>query len=203
VKKTLVFGLSALLMVAFVSSSALAGSACGANKIIKAETTQATTATAQMAAMSPEECAKLCGMTPEECAKACAGKENCGFTQMSVKGMTCGGCESTIKSALSAIDGVHHVIKVDHKEGIALVCCDLTKVDGQALTTAVINKGYQAEIIPAVAKTSDTNAKVDAATGKACTPGCAKTCAAHAKIGGCTGAKGDNDTKTPPKSDEG
>jgi copper chaperone len=201
VKKILVFGLSALLLVAFVSSPALAGS-CGGHKTTKAETAKATTASAKMHGMSPEECAKLCGMTPEECAKLCGDKKNCGFTQMSVKGMTCGGCESTIKTALASVDGVHHVIKVDHKEGIALVCCDPAKVDGKALTSAVINKGYQAEIIPAVAKTTAAEGEATKVAGKACKPGCAKTCPSHAKTGGC-GSKKADETKTTPKSDEG
>ncbi|MCK4462108.1 MAG: cation transporter [candidate division Zixibacteria bacterium] len=199
VKKISVFGLSALLMVAFVSSSVLAGAGCGMHKTTKAGTAQAATASAKMHGMSPEECAKLCGMTPEECAKLCAGKENCGFTQMSIKGMTSGGCESQISKTLASIDGVHKVIKVDHKEGIALLCCDPTKVEGKTLTTAVINKGYQAEIIPAVAMTTDAPAKTETASGKiGCSPTCAKTCATLQKTSGCPSGK----TKVK-KSDEG
>ena len=205
-KKILVFGLSALLMVAFVSSSALAGAGCGAHK---AET-KAVTSTAKMhgmtaeecaklCGMTPEECAKLCGMTPEECAKMCEGHANCDFTRMSIKGMTCGGCETTITTALSSIDGVNRVIKVDHKEGFALVCCDPTKVEGKSLTSAVINKGYQAEIIPSVAKTSEAKANWEPASTKiGCSPTCAKTCAALQKTTGCPSGK----TKTK-KSDEG
>jgi copper chaperone len=217
VKKILVFALSALLMVALVSSSALAGANCGGSKTADktaktcgAKATQASAKTEGMTpeqcaakmGMTPEECAKLCGMSAEEHAKLCAGKEHCGFTQMSVKGMTCGGCESSVKSALSSVDGVHKVIKVDYKTGTALVCCDPTKVDGKALTTAVTNKGYEAEIIPAVAKTTTTDDKASKVAGKGCAPGCAKTCAAHAKTGGCTDKKTDK-TKTTPKSDEG
>ena len=195
VKKIMVFGLSALLLVAFVSSSALAGEGCGAHK---AEA-KAVSASAKMHGMSPEECAKLCGMTPEQCAKMCEGHANCDFTRMSIKGMTCGGCESQISKALSSIDGVNKVIKVDHKEGFALVCFDPAKVEGKALTSAVINKGYQAEIVPAVAKTSDAPAKTEAASGKiGCSPTCAKTCASLQKTTGCPSSK----TKTK-KSDEG
>ncbi len=195
VKKISIIGLSALLMVAFVSSSALAGAGCGAHK---AEA-KAVTASAKMHGMSPEECAKLCGMTPEQCAKMCEGHANCDFTRMSIKGMTCGGCETTITTALSSIDGVNKVIKVDHKEGIALICCDPTKVEGKALTSAVINKGYQAEIIPTVAKTSEAKAKTESASGKiGCSPTCAKTCAAHQKTTGCPSGK-----TTTKKSDEG
>lgn len=196
VKKIMVFGLSALLLVAFVSSSALAGEGCGAHKV-SADKSKATHAGCKV--MSPEECAKLCGMTPEQCAKMCEGHTNCDFTRMSIKGMTCGGCETTITTALSSIEGVNKVIKVDHKEGFALVCCDPTKVDGKALTSAVINKGYQAEVIPAVAKTSDAKAKTESASGKiGCSPTCAKTCATLQKTTGCPSGK----TKVK-KSDEG
>ena len=196
VKRIMVFGLSALLLVAFVSSSALAGEGCGAHKV-SADKSKATHAGCKV--MSPEECAKLCGMTPEQCAKMCEGHANCDFTRMSIKGMTCGGCESQVSKALSSIDGVNKVIKVDHKEGFALVCCDATKVEGKTLTSAVINKGYQAEIIPAVAKTSEAKAKTESASGKiGCSPTCTKTCAAHQKTSGCSGGK-----TTTKKSDEG
>lgn len=217
-KKVLAIALSALLVVAFVSSMAVTSSACGGDKTAttsaaKTSAVEATQASAktegmtleQCAAkdhMTLEECAKLCGMTPEECAKLCGGRENCGFTQMSIKGMTCGGCESTVTTALSSVDGVYKVIKVDYKTGTALVCCDPAKVDGKALTTAVSNKGYEAEIIPAVAKTTTTDAEMKSASDKACDPGCAKACPAHVKAG-CTGTKKTDDSKTKQKSDEG
>lgn len=120
--------------------------------------------------MSLKECAKLMGMSPEECAKMYDSKRNCTITQMSVKGMTCGGCEQSVTASLEAVPGVLKVIKVSHEDGIALVCCDPTKFDGAAMTKAVADKGFEAMIMPAVAKTAD---------GKA-------GCAAH---GNLTGAK--------------
>jgi len=199
VKKLTLFGLSALLLVAFISSSALAGPGCGAHKAA------AKGDGANCQKLTQEECLKLYGITAEECKKMCADHENCGFTKISVKGMTCGGCESQVTSALAKVDGVNKVIKVDHKGSYALVCCDPAKYDGKALTSAVINTGFQAEIIPAVAKGDAPTAKAASASGKAgCSKSCAKTCASHAKSGGCASSKtADKPTeKTETKSDE-
>lgn len=209
-KKLTLFGLSALLLVAFISSPALAGPGCSAHKI-SADKAKG----AECNYMTADKCLKLYGMTPEECKKMCADHENCGFTKISVKGMTCGGCESQVTSALSKVDGVNKVIKVDHKEGYALVCADPTKVDKKVLTAAVINTGYQAEIIPAVARTDGPVAKTLTASGKAgrsktCgskanfgSKTCAKTGVSQAKAGGCPSSKtADNTDKTDQKSDE-
>lgn len=182
-KKLTLLGLSALLLVAFISSPALAGPGCSAHKISADKASGA-----QCQKMSPEDCLKLYGMTPEECKKMCADHENCDLTKISVKGMTCGGCESQVTSALSKIDGVNKVIKVDHKEGYALVCADPTKVDKKVLTAAVINTGYQAEIIPAVARIDGPDAKTQTASGKA---GCSMSDADKAKSG-CGAKKGAN-----------
>lgn len=205
-KKLTVLGLSALLLVAFISSSAFAGPGCSAHKISADKASGA-----QCQKMTPEECLKLYGITMEECKKMCADHENHGLTKISVKGMTCGGCESQVTSALSKIDGVNKVIKVDYKEGFALVCADPTKVDKKVLTAAVINTGYQAEIIPAVATIDGPEAKTQTVSGKAGfgmsaseKASCAKSCASKGKTSGCGGSKtadkpADN---TETKSDE-
>ncbi len=151
---------------------------------------------AKMSAMSPEECAKLCGMTPEQCAKMCAGKENCGVAHISVKGMTCGSCEKTVSAALSGIDGVYKVINVDHKEGMAVVCFDPTQVKDADMAAVIINSGYKAEIIPAVARTgAKTGVTMVSASGHNCGPEAAKMCGASkkgcgaSKTSGCGGSK--------------
>jgi copper chaperone CopZ len=199
VKKLTLIGLSALLLVAFIGSSALAGAGCNASKAA------AKTDGAGCQKMTQEECLKLYGITAEECKKMCADHENCGLTRMSVKGMTCGSCESQVTSALSKVDGVNKVIRVDHKEGYALICADPTKVDTKVLTAAVINTGYQAEIVPAVATTGSPVAAPQITTGKAgcgTSKTCAKTCSTKAKAA-CSGHKTDGTAdKTAPKSDE-
>jgi copper chaperone CopZ len=141
--------------------------------------------------MTAEEHAKLCGMTPEECAKVCGGHENCGFTKMNIKGMTCTGCEKSVEAALTEVPGVIKVVKVDHKEGYALVCTQKEKVEKTSLTTAVTNKGYEASIVPAVATSGEVSEKTSAKKGCAATCG-KKAAAACAKTkSACTHAKKD------------
>jgi copper chaperone CopZ len=141
--------------------------------------------------MSAEECAKICGVTPEEYSKMCADKENCGITKLSVKGMTCTGCEQTVSAALEAVPGVYRVVKVDYKEGMALVCANTEKVSGEALATAVTNKGYAAEVIPAVATTTEAPAAKTVS-------GCPPTCPA-AKLG-CSKDKKAEESKSAGES---
>lgn len=197
-KKLTLIGLSILLLVAFISSSTFAGPGCVDHKAAADKAKGV-----ECKVMSPEECLKLCGFTPEECKKMCAGHENCGLTKMSVKGMTCGGCESQVTSALSKVEGVNKVIKVDHKEGYALVCADPTKVDKKVLTAAVINTGYQAEIVPVVAGTDGPEAKAQTVSSKAgCSKTCVKTCSSKARAA-CTGhPTTDKTDKTETSSDE-
>ena len=113
------------------------GADCGASK-----TTEATTASADAHCDYTGKCATL---------------------TMSVKGMTCGGCESSVKEALMSDKGVIKVVSVDYKAGKAVVCYDPDKVETGKLAALVSDKGYQAEIMPAVA-TSTT----DAGKGASC-----------------------------------
>ncbi len=194
-KKLMIIGVAALAIMLFASMQVYSGAGCTAKAgtIEKASTTSSATLTAA-------QCAAKCGMTPEECSKLCGSKENCGFTEMDIKGMTCGGCESSVSAALEAIPGVIKVVKVDHKEGKALVCADLTKCSTDDLTKAVTSKGFEASIIPAVAVSAPT---VDAKKG--CAPGCAKTCGAAAAScnkskAGCATKKADETKKTDDSS---
>ncbi|MFH1686720.1 MAG: cation transporter [bacterium] len=181
-KKLFFVGLSAMFLMAFVAINVNAGPGCGAHKADKADVTEAS------ATMTAAECAKLCGMSPEECAKMCGGKENCGFTKIDVKGMTCGGCEQSLTAALKGVPGVINVVKVSHTEGVAWVCTDKTKCQPETLTKAITDKGYEAQIIPAVSKTTEGEVK---AGGLPCAPGCPS-----AKAGGCSKMKKAEEKKT-------
>ena len=174
-KKVSVLILVAMMIVAVGSFLAFAGSE-------KTEGVAKSCTGHEHAKMSAEECAKICGMTPEEYATMCADKEDCGITRLSVKGMTCTGCEQTIKTALEAVPGVYKVVKVDYKEGMALVCANTKKVSSDVLATTVSNKGYTAEVVPAVATVTEAPAAKTA-------PGCPPTCPA-AKLG-CSKEKKD------------
>ncbi len=75
---------------------------------------------------------------------------------ISVSGMTGTGCEETISNALAGVEGVVEVVKVCHKSGQAMVRVDAkADIDAQ-LTKAITDAGYQANIIPAVAKSLET-----------------------------------------------
>ncbi|MDH4157057.1 MAG: cation transporter, partial [candidate division Zixibacteria bacterium] len=90
-----------------------------------------------------------------------------------VKGMTCEGCEKTITAALTDIPGVLKVVKVSYKDEVAWVCYDPAKCKTDAMTTAIMGKGYTAQIVPAVAKSSDSDGDAASATAgsKCCAAG--------------------------------
>jgi copper chaperone CopZ len=107
--------------------------------------------------MSAAECAAMCGsMSPEALGKHLGYNGKVQLVNMSVKGMTCGGCETSVKASLEKIDGVVKVCAISYKDNVALVAIDPAKVKSDVLTTTVTNKGYAAEIIPAVATTGTT-----------------------------------------------
>ncbi len=109
------------------------------------------------------------GCSPEQisaCLAACEAKhsEICGasfanhkLTSMSIKGMTCGGCETSVKTALMAVEGVNNVLEVCHKAGFAVVCVkNDAKFNNESIIKAVSAKGFESQIIPAVAVTTTT-----------------------------------------------
>ncbi len=108
------------------------GSACGAH------------ADMASAYCSPKECAEM---------KAKYG-DKLEMHMISVKGMTCGSCENTVTTALKNIEGVIKVATVSYKDEIAVVCVDKTVAKSDMLTKAIADKGFQAEIVPAVAMTN-------------------------------------------------
>lgn len=167
-----IMALAALL----VPATAFSGDGCGS---------QSSGASAQVSAKgqcSPEmagACAAKLGMTPEECQKLCAGGDYT-MVNMSIKGMTCTGCESSITACLSQLPGVVKVGKVSYKDGTAFVLVDNKKVKNEAIVKAVTDKGYGAEIVPAVSVTpvGSTTTGMDAQhpCGAAAAAGCAKKC---------------------------
>ena len=109
---------------------------------------------AQMAA-----CAKALGMTEEELAKQCSMNTNCGIAQISVDGMKGSGCENDVKNALKDVPGVYNVLKVSHTDKMAMVCYDTENCKTEVLTKTVADKGYSAQIIPAVSNVTDADTK--------------------------------------------
>ena len=172
-RKIIVTTLAALALFALVSGDALAR---GASEASTKSTCSAAKTTAKLAASeeAPSTGAKACcpnaktgcsyakgatgsaQLTAEEHTRLCKGDGKCEFTAISIKGMTCGGCEKSVSAALTEVPGVLKVVRVSYEEEVAEVCFDPNKTTGEALTTAVANKGYEAEIIPAVATSSDS-----------------------------------------------
>lgn len=129
--------------------------------------------------MTAADCAAKCAaMSPEDLAKSCNYDGKAQMIKISVKGMTCGGCESSIKACLEKIDGVVKVCAVSYKDDFAAVVIDPTKTKSEMLTTAITNKGYTAEVIPAVATTTTGAANLH----KGCTAEQKAACGAKAEM---------------------
>ena len=169
-------------------ASAKSASACSASKTTDAKMASSKTTgekaactKAEMAAcLSADKLAKYGAeaCNPENianCVKHAQAKhdELCGekaanhhLVSMSVKGMTCTGCENSIKTALMSVEGVTNVVEVCYKAGFAVVCTDKEDFKGESLVKMVSSKGYESEIIPAVAKTTETTEKAECAAHK-------------------------------------
>jgi len=176
-----------MAILALGCSFAFAGVDCNAKKSAACKATCSVSETGahqvDAKACSPAEkeaCAAKLGISVEECEAMCKSG-SLTMINMSVKGMTCAGCEADVKTALQAVPGVMNVGEVSHKSGSATVFFDTRKGKSDAVVSAVVNKGYKAEIIPAVATTT-TGGDAKMASSKACSIGNkAACCAAAAK----------------------
>lgn len=175
-KKIMTVAFAMMAVMAFTVAPAFAGANCSAAKKTAA-TASSCGAKAEMTTASAKDknctdmtacAAKKMEMTKAEFTKAVADGKMALHT-ISIKGMTCAGCEGSVKSALEKVEGVKSVVAVSHKDEVAYVCVDPAKANTTALTKAVTDKGYKAEIVPAVSKMN--------ADGKACS----KTCTAAEK----------------------
>jgi len=189
VRKVFIIAIATMAILALGCSFALAGIDCQANAK-KSAACKATCSVPETGAKqanakdcSPAEkeaCAAKLGISVEECEAMCKSG-SLTMINMSVKGMTCAGCEADVKTALQAVPGVMNVGEVCHKSGSATVFFDTSKGKSDAVVSAVVNKGYKAEIVPAVATTT-TGSDAKMASSKTCSIGSkAACCAAAAK----------------------
>ena len=189
-KKFAILSVVLMAALAFVAAPAFAGPNCSANdsKTTSAKLASANTCTAGDKAA----CAAKLGISVEECEALCKELgDKCDFQHISIEGMTCGGCESSIKTALLEAPGVVKVVRVSYKDGTAIVAVDREKFNGQTTAKMITDKGYKAEIIPAVAVSTDAPAKMTGATS-----GCSKTCTSKEKAACAAKEKTDSkDTK--------
>ena len=63
--------------------------------------------------------------------------------QLKVDGMTCDGCEMTIKKGLEKLDGIIEV-KADHESGTAIITVDTTKIERSKVVALIEELGYRA-----------------------------------------------------------
>lgn len=138
-RKSILFSLAVMAILAFAVTPVMAGKSCGS---VEAKLGQAD---AQKACSAHDVNAKTASSYD------CDYDGKCETVHFSVKGMTCGGCEDGLTAALEGTDGVIKVYKVSHKENLAVLCFDPTKTKSESLTKLIASKGYEAQVIPAVA----------------------------------------------------
>lgn len=66
--------------------------------------------------------------------------------EVQCSGMTCTGCESTIKSKVKKVDGVKDVI-ADHKTNVVKASYDPGKTNPDAIKEAITAAGYKVESV--------------------------------------------------------
>lgn len=193
------------------SATKASASSCG-EKAEKATATQASASSCGDKSTATQASATGCPATAAANAKMASGDAACNPANcdpsacmakyekvtMNISGMTCGGCEGSVKAALEKMDGVMSVQSVSHETGTAVVFVDPAKMkDKSLMTTAVANKGFNAEIIPAVATTGD--ATMVNGDGKTCSAAdkaaCAAACAAKKANATAASAKTAEGTK--------
>ena len=156
-RKLIIFSAVFMILMAFSAVNLFAG--CGSCSSHDIKTTTNKTAvqkvdTNMIAKDCEPGCAKVCCKNDGKSIKTEMGKTNKGdglmLATFSVKGMTCGGCESGVTKKLTSQDGVSEVIEVSHKSNRAIFRFDPKKADAEKLAEAVTKMGYKAEILSVV-----------------------------------------------------
>ena len=165
-KQTVILSLVALVAIAVVAMLAFAGgdkeTTCDSTK----QSTKTTKTGTSVCPVTGEVVGYTCPKSAKAAAKMAAGDSEAEtqwvMRTISVQGMTCAGCESAVSTALAEVPGVVEVLKVCHHSSQAMVKIDPSAAKDEALVMAVAGKGYDAEIIPAVAKTVEAGDKGEA-----------------------------------------
>lgn len=66
--------------------------------------------------------------------------------EIQCSGMTCTGCENTIKSKVKKVDGVKEVM-ADHKTNVVKASFDPAKTNTDAIKEVIISAGYKVESV--------------------------------------------------------
>ena len=159
-KKNLILTVVVVFAFMAMTNFALAGPGCGGDKT-KASTTGCAKTCAVPCGTKVDDKANTDGSLINATAN-CDYKGKCETASFNISGMTCGGCESSITTALMKQEGVIKVVSIDHKSGQATVCFDPTKVESANLAKLVTQKGYKAEVMAALATDEATAAHTKA-----------------------------------------
>ncbi|UCC45095.1 MAG: heavy-metal-associated domain-containing protein [Candidatus Zixiibacteriota bacterium] len=169
-------GIVVVTLIALLTGGAFAGQTCGLKaKSAGKPTAQEASAKADFCtATAAKHCAEKLGITYEECVKLCESG-HLTLVNLSIDGMTCSGCEGRITGWLKESPGVIRVNSVSHKDGSGSVYFDTRKGKVADMVKAVVDHGYMAEVIPAVATVTETTGTKTAKAG--CDPAkCAMKC---------------------------
>ena len=134
VKKIIMPVIAVLAILAIISMPVHAGPGCskGEKAACAVIGSKATCGSADKAV-----CITKYGMTEEECKKLCTTLSgNCDFTEISIQGMTCTGCETILTGALEKVPGVTKVVMISYKDGKAVVAVDRKKAKDDFLVKA-------------------------------------------------------------------
>lgn len=179
-RKSILFGLAALAIMAFAVLPAIAGQSCSdaTAKTTSGKTACCTASAADKAACtaSMEACATAHEANAQSASATCPMADNSQTISISVMGMTCAGCENGLTTALQGTDGVLKVVKVSHTENLAVVRVDPTKCKSESLTKLIASKGYEAQVIPAVATSANAVQAGAAGCSTMSKEECAKVC---------------------------
>ncbi len=153
VTKTIVLAVAALFVISAVAF------ACGENaKSAEKATTETSAKMASSSSTKTGGCplagTPACGASGTTTAQT-AGVDSKLLRTISIKGMTCTGCESGVSAALTKVPGVVEVVSISYEKGEATVKIDPARLNESELITAVSSKGYEAKVIPAVATSTE------------------------------------------------
>lgn len=182
-RKVFTVGLLSVALLVLAGSGAFACDPAKCNVPCDVKTSKTSGTDAKMinsgGLCAPEDktaCAARLGIPVEDCESLCKSGALT-LVNLSIKGMTCGGCENTLTTALNEVPGVIKVGSISHEAGEASVYLDSRKGTSEAMVKAITDKGYKADIIPAVVKTNTANEN----TGKTCSVFDKSSCAAKTK----------------------
>lgn len=65
---------------------------------------------------------------------------------LTIEGMTCGGCSASVQRALQALDGVA-LMSISHEDGHAVVSFDDTRLSQQHILDAIEEAGFDVAIV--------------------------------------------------------